>query len=274
MQSERIEKILDALSKYNDSTDHNHIAPRILTMQNRQGSYFRIIKHLGFPRSSKERMFRIRFLESGFEMDVAETRLNDGRMRDPYVITYSGVGCLGDTHYRKEMMKKDRKLYRVLLNRWGLMISRCYCKTDLSYRIYGAVGVRVCDRWLSFANYLHDVQLIDGFDRDKIITNEISLDKDILQPDVENKVYSKDTCLWVTQDVQLKNRKEFTRSDTIYFKVTYPDGSCEYRENVGKFATEHNLSSGTICMCLSGRRKSYKEMKFERITCDEYNLRK
>ena len=192
MKSEKIEKILNALSKYNDSTDHNHIAPRVLTMQNRQGSYFRIIKHLGFPRSSKERMFRIRFLESGFEMDVAETRLNDGRMRDPYVITYSGVGCLGDTHYRKEMMKNDRKLYRVLLNRWGLMISRCYCKTDSSYYIYGEVGVRVSDRWLVFSNYLYDVQCIAGFDRDKVVSNEISLDKDILQPNTENKIYSKD----------------------------------------------------------------------------------
>jgi len=41
---------------------------------------------------------------------------------------------------------------------WASMKSRCYRKTDISYPRYGALGVRVCDRWLnSFENFLADM---------------------------------------------------------------------------------------------------------------------
>lgn len=41
---------------------------------------------------------------------------------------------------------------------WSMMKSRCYRKNDISYPRYGALGIKVCDRWLnSFENFLADM---------------------------------------------------------------------------------------------------------------------
>src|SRR5256885_16783445 len=40
---------------------------------------------------------------------------------------------------------------------WTSMIQRCYTPSYDSYRDYGARGIRVCDRWRVFANFLADM---------------------------------------------------------------------------------------------------------------------
>lgn len=42
-------------------------------------------------------------------------------------------------------------------NSWRSMKERCYMKSNISYKNYGAKGVTVCDRWLTFANFLEDM---------------------------------------------------------------------------------------------------------------------
>lgn len=37
------------------------------------------------------------------------------------------------------------------------MMSRCYQPSTSSYKNYGAKGVKVCDRWRDFANFLEDM---------------------------------------------------------------------------------------------------------------------
>lgn len=45
-----------------------------------------------------------------------------------------------------------------LRNTWLGMIARCYNPKHVSYRFYGAKGVRVCDRWMhSFDAFREDV---------------------------------------------------------------------------------------------------------------------
>lgn len=41
--------------------------------------------------------------------------------------------------------------------RWRSMKRRCGLKTNPSYKYYGGRGIKVCDRWLSFENFLQDV---------------------------------------------------------------------------------------------------------------------
>ncbi len=51
-----------------------------------------------------------------------------------------------------------RYLYRKEYFIWQSMIQRCTRMTHPKYRIYGARGIRVCDRWRhSFPNFLADV---------------------------------------------------------------------------------------------------------------------
>lgn len=45
-------------------------------------------------------------------------------------------------------------------NSWNSMKSRCYNKNNPKYFMYGAKGIKVCDRWLeSFENFLADMGL-------------------------------------------------------------------------------------------------------------------
>ncbi len=40
---------------------------------------------------------------------------------------------------------------------WQSMIARCHRETSTGYHKYGARGIRVCERWRSFENFLADI---------------------------------------------------------------------------------------------------------------------
>ena len=42
-------------------------------------------------------------------------------------------------------------------NSWRAMRERCFSKTNISYKNYGAKGVTVCERWKSFECFLEDM---------------------------------------------------------------------------------------------------------------------
>ena len=47
-------------------------------------------------------------------------------------------------------------------NRWRAMIRRCADPQAPSFKYYGGKGVRVCDRWMDFENFLDDMGLAPG----------------------------------------------------------------------------------------------------------------
>lgn len=80
------------------------------------------------------------------------------------------------------------------------MIGRCYDPSDYNYRMYGKLGLTVDKKWFSLSNYIKDVKKLDGFNRDKVVSGQLQLDKDKLQIGKlkHEKVYSNDTCCWLT----------------------------------------------------------------------------
>jgi len=78
---------------------------------------------------------------------------------------------------------------------WHGMLERCFSeKCKQKYPTYE--GVTCSKEWLSMTNFVNDVSKMKGFG-----LSGWCLDKDILQKG--NKLYSKDTCCFVPQEVNL-----------------------------------------------------------------------
>ena len=90
-----------------------------------------------------------------------------------------------------------------LWNLYSSMIQRCFNPKNSSYNYYGAIGLKPDDRWMSFKNFLEDME-------DSWFPNA-TLDRID-----NNKGYSKDNCRWVTKHEQRTNRRKFKNSKRVY----------------------------------------------------------
>lgn len=76
---------------------------------------------------------------------------------------------------------------------WSAMIQRCYNPNRDNYEHYGARGIRVCDRWRKFENFLEDMSVRpDGLTLERIDNSGN---------------YEPDNCMWATHSQQMKNRR-------------------------------------------------------------------
>ncbi len=79
-------------------------------------------------------------------------------------------------------------------NSWSSMLSRCNRKTDTFFHCYGGRGIRVCDYWDKFENFLEDMnEKPKGTSLDRI-------DND--------SHYMPSNCRWSTATEQARNRRK------------------------------------------------------------------
>lgn len=77
---------------------------------------------------------------------------------------------------------------------WKMMKVRCTRPQDRQFKDYGGRGISVCDRWLSFANFLADMgERLEGTTLDRI--------------DV-NGNYEPGNCRWADIKTQRRNRTD------------------------------------------------------------------
>lgn len=98
-----------------------------------------------------------------------------------------------------------------LFNIWNHMRYRCYNPKHSKYKYYGAKGTYVCDEWLNSYKLFKDWSLDNGYDETKEIDKDIICNRDKISP----KVYSPNTCMWVSKQENLKQR---TGSDKYRIK--------------------------------------------------------
>jgi hypothetical protein len=88
-----------------------------------------------------------------------------------------------------------------LYKRWSAMKARCLNPKDESYSRYGGRGIRVCERWLKFENFLQDMGI-----------PELGLSLERIDND---KGYSLDNCKWATRKEQQNNTRRNRRVDGL-----------------------------------------------------------
>lgn len=164
----------------------------------------------------------IKFTNTGYEKTVFRNKALNGKVRDPYCITKCGVGYLGET----EFVDYDKECGYRIQAIWADMIGRCYNPNNENYQYYGAKGVRVCERWHCYANFLQDFINMDNYDNWKMSTDRsYHLDKDYLQQHlpINQRVYSPDTCMLVpiTFNTALTSTTKSVSSD--YIGVSRPN---------------------------------------------------
>lgn len=84
------------------------------------------------------------------------------------------------------------RLYKI----WKQMRIRCYCKTNPTYRFYGARGIKICESWNDFAVF-RDWAFSHGY------TDELSIDRINAKED-----YEPNNCRWITREENLERARK------------------------------------------------------------------
>lgn len=110
--------------------------------------------------------------------------------------TTKSCGCL----LRKHMMS-NTKTYES----WAAMRERCLHKDHAAYPQYGGRGVKICERWSDFKNFLEDM-------------GERPANKTLDRID-DALIYSKETCRWATDKEQQQNRRKLANCASRFIGV-------------------------------------------------------
>ena len=137
--------------------------------------------------------------EYGAEIHTKWDNCKKGKVKNPYFTSVFGVGCMGEGDFKTMVNGKITREYVL----WRDMLQRCYSGNYPTYE-----NVTVCERWLVFSNFLEDLPLVENYEMWLNSNEKMSLDKDLKQVGVDNKVYSLDTVKFVTASENSREANE------------------------------------------------------------------
>jgi hypothetical protein len=121
-------------------------------------------------------------------------KVNLGCLNSGYT---NSCGCLRRQQARLNCPPKHGKSNSPVFHVWRSMKSRCYNPKNASYLHYGARGIKVCDRWMNFQNFLEDMgEPKKGLSLDRINNNGN---------------YEPSNCKWSNWNQQARNRSNNRR---------------------------------------------------------------
>ncbi|AUR92613.1 winged helix-turn-helix DNA-binding domain protein [Vibrio phage 1.174.O._10N.261.55.A8] len=180
---------------------------------------------------------RVKFVDNGYETTARAADIRNGNVKDYMSPSVYGVGFMGKGGFKSILRGIVTKEYKT----WVNMLGRCY---DQKYqtRCPTYVGCSVCKEWHNFQNFAEWMATQDHDGK--------QLDKDIK---VEgNKVYSPDTCTFVTP---ADNTAEACAK---HYAFLSPDGLIEEIYNLNSFCSDNGLDQGHMSQVHLGKRNQHK----------------
>jgi hypothetical protein len=220
------------------------------TFSNNSDQEFKVL-FISRRSNSNNAIYRIKFIKTGYETDVEKVQIKRGKIKDKMELSVFGVGFMGNVK-----MVDFKKEYSV----WSGMLERCYDKNSPAYKYYGEIGISVCDHWLCFENFLNDIVKVEGFNKELFEKGEITLDKDKKQFKKENKIYSLETCAFLSTKENNENR-DYDRRRKVFYGLS-PKGEEFKITELKEFVKSNNLITEAIRNCLAGRAKTHLGWKF------------
>jgi hypothetical protein len=144
---------------------------------------------LSMYRDDKNKPIARCLCDCGVEKEISVYMLRNGDARS--------CGCL---NFENNGMYKHGYAGTLTYVCWSSIIQRCNNPNNVRYKRYGGRGIKICERWNKFENFLEDM----GEKPDKMSIDRINNDDG----------YYKENCKWSTTKEQSLNRE-----NTIY--VTY-----------------------------------------------------
>ncbi len=129
-----------------------------------------------------------------------------GALKNAHV---TSCGCAHATQGNKT---GGRGTNHPLWHRWRGMISRCTYECSFNWDNYGGRGIKVCDRWKRFPNFLEDME--------PTYTEGATLERVNNDGD-----YEPSNVIWATRAVQSRNKRSNRYLETPWGRITLLEAS-------------------------------------------------
>lgn len=180
---------------------------------------------------------KIKFLDTGFERNAESGDIRKGKVKDPLFPICHGIGFIGIGKYASYIKSKSTPEYAC----WKSMMRRCYSEKELKNNpTYEDCSVY--SDWHNFQNFAdwYRKNYIEGY----------QLDKDIKING--NKVYSADSCLFVT------GQQNAEKAHSKNYKFISPNGDAVDVYNLRKFCNERGLTDSGMNRVITGEYSNHK----------------
>ena len=169
--------------------------------------------------------------EHKYRVHTQYGHFKNGECKNPFFASVFGYGYLGidkNGNVPKVSEFKDGKnVHTWEYNKWQKMLQRCF-DNKLKERNPTYKDVTCCNRWLCFANFLEDLEILKQ-EYNWNVDEKLQLDKDILHKG--NKIYSLKNCVLVPSWINLLFVKNDTKRGSYPVGVSYHKRAKKYQAN-------------------------------------------
>lgn len=220
---------------------------------------YTVVEYSHSDRSYRKHYYVI-FTNTGYKEEFNANTIMNGKAIDYMAPTVHGIGYLGARAKSNPRVSKT----------WRSMIRRCYGFHSSSH-IYR--NVEVCDRWLNFQNFAEDYRHIDGYSEYEFENGKLVLDKDLKQIDEVNKVYSLETCAFISssENVSIRDKSNVPTKD---FVALSPEGVFYKGSNVRAFCEKFGLLQSSVSRVVNSKKYTINGWVFGTEGMSEFDLRR